>query len=176
MVVSVILAYMLVHNKMFLQNAIANILLSYPFFIIGLTLKKHKELLNKDFGKKNEIAMFLFFILLTSICTYLNGNVWVYLNDYGKSFILYIIGGFCGTAIIFILCKWLNNIKLSVVSTISNGSIVILGLHFMFIGYTKITPSLDFVSALIILMLFIPVIKLCEKQCPYIIGVYRIKK
>ncbi len=176
MVVSVILAYMLVHNKMFLQNAIANILLSYPFFIIGLTLKKHKELLNKDFGKKNEIAMFLFFILLTSICTYLNGNVWVYLNYYGKSFILYIIGGFCGTAIIFILCKWLNNIKLSVVSTISNGSIVILGLHFMFIGYTKITPSLDFVSALILLMLFIPVIKLCEKQCPYIIGVYRIKK
>lgn len=176
MVVSVILAYMLVHNKMFLQNAIANISLSYPFFIIGLTLKKYKELLNKDFGKKNEIAMFLFFILITGICTYFNGNVWVYLNDYGKNFILYIIGGFCGTAIIFILCKWLNNIKLSVVSTISNGSIVILGLHFMFIGYTKITPSLDFVSALVLLLLFVPVIKLCEKQCPYIIGVYRIKK
>lgn len=166
----------LVKHEIYLQNAVANVFLSYPFFIIGLILKKHKESLNKGFGKKNEIAMFLFFILITGICTYFNGNVWVYLNDYGKNFILYIIGGFCGTAIIFILCKWLNNIKLSVVSTISNGSIVILGLHFMFIGYTKITPSLDFVCALILLMLFIPVIKLCEKQCPYIIGVYRIKK
>lgn len=161
---------------MYLQNAIANILLSYPFFIIGFTLKKYKESLNKGFGRNKEIAIFLFFILVTSICTYLNGNVWVYLNDYGKSFILYLLGGFCGTGIIYILCKWLNDIKLPIVTTISNGSIVILGLHFMFIGYTKITPSQDCVSALILLLLFVPVIKLCERYCPFIIGVYIIKK
>lgn len=166
----------LAKHEIYLQNAVVNVSLSYPFFIIGLTLKKHKESLNNGFGRKNEFAMFLFFILVTSICTYLNGNVWVYLNDYGKSFILYIIGGFCGTAIIYMLCKWLDNVRLSAVTTISNGSIVILGLHFMFIGYTKISPSLDFISALVLLLLFVPVIKLCERYCPIILGLYRIKK
>lgn len=171
-----IICIWLAKNENYLQNAIANVFLSYPFFIIGLALKKYKESLNKGFGKKNEIAMFLFFILITGICTYFNGNVWVYLNDYGKSFILYIIGGFCGTAIIYMLCKWLDNVRLSAVSTISNGSIVILGLHYMFIRYTKIAPSLDLVSALVLLLLFVPIIKLCERYCPIILGFYRIKK
>lgn len=166
----------LAKHEIYLQNAVANVFLSYPFFIIGLTLKKYKESLNKGFDRKKEIAMFLFFILVTSICTEFNGNVWVYLNDYGKSFILYIIGGFCGTAIIYMLCKWLDNVKLSAVSTISNGSIVILGLHYYFIRYTKITPSLDFCSALVLLLLFVPVIKFCERYCPIILGLYRIKK
>lgn len=171
-----IVCFWLAKNDIYLQNAVANVLLSYPFFIIGLILRKYKEALNNGFGRNKETLMFLITIIITSVCTYLNGNVWVYLNDYGNSFMLYIIGGISGTAIIYILSKWLDNIRLSVVTTISNGSIVILGLHYMLIGYTKITPSLDFISALLLLLLFVPVIKLCEKYCPLVLGVYRMKK
>ena len=164
------------HYGIFVQNAIVNVLLSYPFFYIGLILRKFKTEINRGLDVKYSVLMFLVTLLITYICSIYNGHVWVYMNDYGKNFLLYLVGGLSGTVLIYIISKWLNKIESSIVSTISTGSIIILGLHFSFIRYIKIKPELDTISALILLLLFVPLIRFCEKKLPILIGIYRTKR
>jgi uncharacterized membrane protein YdcZ (DUF606 family) len=114
--------------------------------------------------------------LITYLCSKYNGNVWCYINDYGKSFALYLIGGLSGSTIIFVMSKFLDKVQSSLVTTISSCSIIILGLHYELIKFFKISPELDFLSAFLILILFIPIIRICEKKAPILIGTYRIKK
>ena len=164
------------HKGIFAQNAIVNVLLSYPFFYFGTILRKYKTVINEGFNTRYSVLMFFITLLITYMCSIYNGHVWVYINDYGNNFLLYLVGGFSGTALIYIISKWLDKIESSIVSTISIGSIIILGLHFSFIRYMKIRPELDFVSAFILLLLFVPIIRFCERRLPILIGIYRTNK
>lgn len=163
-------------NGIFARNAIVNVLLSYPFFFAGILFKEHKPAINNGFDTKYSIIVFFATSTITYLCSRYNGNVWVFINDYGKSFLLYLLGGLSGTALIYIICKWLDNLNSSIVSTISTGSIVILGLHFSLIRYFKIYYETDWISALVILLLFVPIIKFCEKRLPILIGIYRLNR
>lgn len=128
-----VVAITLKRSGIFAQNAYINVMLSFPFFYIGMLLKAYKATINKKEQSSIYFLVFSFAVIITLLCSIYNGNVWVYMNDYGNSYLLYLIGGLSGTTLIFIICKWLDKVKLSIVSTISTGSIIILGLHFSLI-------------------------------------------
>lgn len=122
-----------------------------------------------------EVVLFVFALILIYFCSRFNGNTWVYINDYGRYFTLYILGGFAGTVFVYIISKWINKVKLRVVHVISQGTILILGFHFNLIGVIDRHLDNGFLTSVIIMLLFVPVIILCEKYFPYILGVYRMK-
>lgn len=167
---------LLSHLEIFAQNAIINTFLSYQFFVIGFMLKRYISVFNKVMKIYQGVFVIIVAYLITYLCSKYNGNVWCYINDYGKSFALYLIGGLSGSTIIFVMSKFLDKVQSSLVTTISSGSIIILGLHYELIKFFKISPELDFLSAFLILILFIPIIRICEKKAPILIGTYRIKK
>ena len=103
----------------------------------------------------------------------------MYLNGFGSNYILFITGGISGTVLIYIASKWLSYYKSKYVTTLSTGSIIILGFHVIIINYARsvlIIPSWkDYIMALIIMVIFIPTIILTEKYAPILIGKYRIR-
>ena len=171
-----IAAIALSYYNCFLGNSLINVLISYPFFVFGNVLGKYKAQINNFHNRYIEIFIFLLSIFFVYICAKYNGEVWVYINDYGNNFILYLLGGVFGFALVFVVSKWLNRIDSIIIREISTGSIMILGLHGFLLG--KLKPVIEnglFVS-IIVLFAFIPVILFCKKFFPYILGIYRIKK
>jgi hypothetical protein len=97
--------------------------------------------------------------------------------DYGGNIILFLLGGISGTVMIWALSV-LYGCAPKIIVIISRGTIIILGLHKIFIDlvWTFVTPSvLDVVFAALILLLFIPFIIATEIYFPLMAGKYRIK-
>jgi len=168
------------------SNAIVNATMAYPFFIGGFYLSHLKDRINRFNNPRLEQIGLLVCAAAIVICgLYNDGGVWMYCNGYGSNFLLFLIGGYAGTTGVFIISKWLSRIRnnrflVQSITTISTGTIVILSLHMFLIqtiqGPLAIARSpLDFLYALLITVLFIPVIYFSEKHLPYIIGKYRIK-
>ena len=168
-------AIFLSYNECFLGNSFANALISYHFFVIGLGLKKYRLQLDEFCNVYVEIVIFVIALLLIYFCPRFNGNTWVYINDYGKSFTLYMLGGFAGTVFVYIISKWLNKVNLYLVRVISLGTILILGFHYNLIEFINRYLDNGFLTSVVIMLLFVPVIILCERYFPYILGVYRVK-
>lgn len=171
----IILNCYLSYRKIFLGNAYINVCLSFPFFVIGEYMQKQKDTINSLSSKTWIISIIIISFLIIILCGRYNGNVWMYKNDYGHSITAFFLGGCAGTALIFGISKLLNRYKSRIVEDISMGSLIIIGLHLQLIGYTKISPSFDIISAIILTLMFVPVIRLAKKYAPFIIGIYRAK-
>ncbi len=104
----------------------------------------------------------------------------MYVNGYGNNILLFLLGGLAGTTMIYLMAKWLDSLKMKVVVDISNGTIIILGFHAYLISIIRDafpTPSLwDAVYALLIVLVFIPIIWIVEKKVPCLMGKYRVGK
>ena len=167
-------AIALSYYNCFLGNSLINVLISYPFFVFGNVLGKYKAQINNFHNRYIEILIFLLSIFFVYICAKYNGEVWVYINDYGNNFILYLLGGIFGFALVFVVSKWLNRVNWSIVHDISTGSILILGFHLVLLGKVINYIGDSFITSVIILLVFVPVIRICKKYFPYILGIYRI--
>ena len=103
----------------------------------------------------------------------------MYKGAYGDNMILFLIGGIAGSAAIFCIAKSIGFCP-NVIITISKGTIIILGFNKHFISLfqylIQIPNILDYISALLILILFVPIIKVMEKRFPIILGKNRINK
>ena len=110
------------------------------------------------------------------VCAQYNGYVWVYENGYGNHYLLYLLGGLAGTGLLYVISQLLNEIHSDWVQTISRGSVVLLGLHVFIIRFVKLGTLLDYFSALCLTLIFIPIIKSCERYVPWVMGMYRVKK
>ena len=110
------------------SNAIINVLLCMPFYIIGVFLKPWKLVLNRFHNFLLEVLLFIISIVLVVFCGDYNGYVWMYLNGFGNNYALYIIGGMAGFCMLFIISIWLSRLPYqSLVRTLSKGSILIIG-------------------------------------------------
>lgn len=163
------------------SNAYINTCLAMSFFIIGYWLKTRKESISSKHNIGIEVVALMLCVLLLYPCEKINGPVWMYINDYGNSILLFLLGGLMGTAIVFIISKWLDKYKISYVVDISKGTIVILGFHGLILKWVirMISPQvslLDLLYSLLVVLLFIPIIRLTERHFPLIIGKYRIKQ
>ena len=176
LLITSVAAIWLATRQIYLRNAFVNIVVAYPFFIIGIWAQRYKQVLDKKFPLWTMIFIALLATVVVLVCAQYNGYVWVYENGYGNNYLLYLLGGLAGTGLLYVISQLLNEIHSDWVQTISRGSVVSLGLHVFIIRFVKLGTLLDYFSALCLTLIFIPIIKSCEHYVPWVMGMYRVKK
>ena len=159
-------------------NAVVDVCTAYPFFAFGMLILNYKEILNALNNKAILITMFVCGLLLVSLCSMYNGYVGLFGCDYGGNLFLFGVGAFAGTTMIWAVSR-LFGCALKIITVLSRGTIIILGFHKILIDLARLffTPSVfDIVLAILILLLFIPLIIVVENYFPLMVGKYRIKK
>lgn len=180
-IICLICAY--VYNKIDLydskiSNSIVNVCTAYPFFAIGVFLGNYKE----QISKIQNYYILGFTLICSMVLVYLsakhNDYVWMYICYYGDNMFWFLTGGISGSISVFVFSKILGHATI-LVEKISKGTILILGFHFYIIPMFRcFSPNtfFDFLSAFILVILFIPIIILTEKHFPLLLGKYRFKK
>lgn len=158
-----------------MSNANTNVLVCMPFFLLGVFLKPLKNICNGLNNLCLELALLAFSIAIIVLCGHYNGYVWMYLCEYGNSFVLYILGGMAGTVMLYIVSLWLSRLPYrNMMMTISKGSILIIGLHIVVVRRLTDLPDRfwleDLTFAVLILFCFVPIIRLAELFCPILLG------
>lgn len=122
-----------------------------------------------------ELALFLVSVMGVYLCGNYNGYVWMYLNGFGNNYVLYIIGGMAGTGMLYILSMWLSRLPYhAMVQTLSKGSLLVIGLHIIIVRRLTELPDRfwgeDLFFSFLILISFIPIIRLTELFFPILLG------
>lgn len=158
-----------------ISNANTNVLVCMPLFLIGVFLKPYKEVFNRLHNFFIELVLLVLSIALVVLCGHYNGYVWMYLCEYGNNFVFYLLGGMSGTVMLYVISLWLGRLPYrNMMNTLSRGSILIIGLHFIIVRRLTELPNRvwveDFVFAVLILLCFVPIIRLAELFCPILLG------
>ena len=162
---------------------------AFPFFAIGISLSwiKGKVSLWAEWLHGHFVflcmATLVVLILLFMLAEF-NGVVYVVYGQYGSNIFAYIFLGSVGIVDVFFMSIIMA--KLSRISqyakTINVGSIMILGLHTLFVNKGKSMLKILFsentymyesslaVVSLLILITFVPMIKIAQKYIPLTIG------
>lgn len=161
----------------YVPNAITNTLVAYPFFIIGIYLRKHIEIISTYNHLPSQIIGLSVCVITIIICGHYNGKVWMYHAGYGNNIVLFLIGGLAGSIAIFLISKALSCYSFKWTFLISKGTIIILGFHVYIIWFIRKYiegPSfVDFILSILIILVFIPLIHFLERYCPIFIGKYK---
>lgn len=161
-----------------ISNANVNVLVCMPLFLIGVLIKPLKSWLCGLHNNVTEVILLLTGVILVYMCGRYNGYVWMYLCDYGHSFLLYVIGAMAGLLVLFVVSVWLGRLPYrQMVLTLSKGSILIIGLHIIIVRrLTELSDRLwgeDLLLSVVILFCFVPIIRLVEIFFPILLGRYR---
>lgn len=166
--------------------AVSNCLLAYPFFIIGNSLRD-KDILQRlvTSARQYRYVAALAAALLIAV-TYIvgtqNGQAKLYMGQYANNIVLFAVGALTGSMAVFVLSALLDGVRLKITRVISSGTIVILVFHrellhplLKEIGKTDISSlltvnTLVFVSAVIVVMAFYPIILLVKRFIPIVLG------
>lgn len=166
--------------------AVSNCLLAYPFFIIGNSLRD-KDILQRlvtsarqyRYGAALAAALL---IAVTYIVGTQNGQAKLYMGQYANNVVLFAIGALTGSMAVFVLSALLDGVRLKITRVISSRTIVILVFHrellhplLKEIGKTDTSSlltvnTLVFVSAVIVVMAFYPIILLVKRFIPIVLG------
>ena len=163
-----------------LSNANVNVLVCMPMFLIGVFLKPLKSVANNLRNHAIETALVVVAVALIYRCGRYNGEVWMYLCGFGHYYGLYIVGGVAGTLMLYVLSLWLGRLWHSdMMTTLAKGSILIIGLHIIWVRRLAELPDRfwgeDLLLSLSILLLFIPIVQLCEQYFSWLLGMYKMK-
>ena len=166
------------HTGREISNANTNVLVCMPFFLIGVLLKPLKSWATRLHRYALEAALLLLAAGVVFLCGEYNGYVWMYLCGYGNNYLLYILGGTAGTMLLYVLSLWLSRLPYrQMVLTLSQGSILIIGLHIIMVRrLTELPHRLwmeDLLLALFILLLFVPLVQLTERFFPLLLGKHK---
>ncbi len=160
--------------------AITNTFVSYPFFMIGHYLSKLKSNISNYNVNKYTFCWIFLSLIVVFLCGHNHEYVFIFMCGYGDNLFLFLIGGLAGSVLVFFISKLLDKFRWKFITEISIGTLIILGFHIHlikickhFIHHRSITDAL--LSVLIVLA-FVPIIRLCEQYFPIILGKYRIKK
>ena len=162
------------HKGIYLQNAIANVMLAYPFYIIGVIISKQKKRLN-GISRKLSAIILISGIGITYWVYKQNGPVFLFMNHCGKNVLMCILGGISGSAIIFGFskliaydCTWIRDI--------SNGTLAILGLHSIVICVFKMLYPIatlgiwNWLTAVVVMSICCCFIMIGKTRFPYLLG------
>lgn len=159
-------------------NAIVDVCAAFPFFALGIFSCQYKETLNIWSNKVMLVLLLIGGLFLVSLCWYYNGGIGLHCCYYGNSMVLFLLGAISGSMMIFAASKLLGHAP-KIVVFVSQGTIIILGFHKLFINLIRVffpTSYFDIVFALLIVFLFVPIILWIEKYFPLLAGKYRIAK
>lgn len=166
--------------------AVSNCLLAYPFFIIGNSLRD-KDILQRlvTSARQYRYVAALAAALLIAV-TYIvgtqNGQAKLYMGQYANNIVLFAIGALTGSMAVLVLSALFDGVRLKITRVISSGTIVILVFHrellhplLKEIGKTDTSSlltvnTLVFVSAVIVVMAFYPIILLVKRFIPIVLG------
>lgn len=166
--------------------AVSNCLLAYPFFIIGNSLRD-KDILQRLVTSARQyryvaaLAAALLFAVTYIVGTQ-NGQAKLYMGQYANNIVLFAVGALTGSMAVFVLSALLDGVRLKITRVISSGTIVILVFHrellhplLKEIGKTDTSSLLTvntfvFVSAVIVVMAFYPIILLVKRFIPIVLG------
>jgi len=160
------------------SNANANVAVCMPFFLIGVMLKPFTAFFNNLHHWGIETLLFVCSLVVVVLCGNFNGYVWMYLNGFGQNYVLFIIGGMAGLTMLYVVSRWLSRMHyVNMVNSLAQGSILIIGLHIIFVRRLTCLPDRfwveDLAFSILILIAFIPIITLAEKWFPMILGKYK---
>lgn len=174
----------LLKNVSVIPNSWANVLVSYPFFIIGFSLKDYLPICVEKirywrFMIKGGVSAIL--VCLLYVILLLNTEPYMYTNSFGNNYFIFLLGGVLGFFLILILSVVLDKYKSDIIITLSKGTIVILGYHRIMIELIQnVDPSSHnywgWGYSLVILFAFYPVILFCNRYFPIILGKRAFKK
>lgn len=171
------------------SDALENILLErifycYFFFYVGYYIKKFDLLRNNSqilLSNKN-IVIFIPILILLIFLSSKSGFIDIYNNQYGKVSILFYIIPCCWFVMFHIFFTKISSVaslqstNQSVIQTLSNGTLLILGTHSIvlqcFLRLQKhlgITFPYWFTGILTLVILYLP-IYICERKFPIILG------
>lgn len=161
--------------------AVTNAMLSFTFYVLGYMstplLKKEKHL-----NKRVTILGFFTLTYILYVLSNINNVAYMYLGWYGNYILLFYLCALIGIAMMYMMSLWLSQIKSKWVLTIASGNIIILGFHEqLLILLEYFTPTnniygegtitaIKLIFSFIILILFIPVIRLVKCYCPILMG------
>jgi len=166
-----IISVYLQHHNIHHFNSITNVAPAYPLFLIGHILCKNKDIINHNYDIGNMIPLSLLSLVIIYFCGNINGEVWLYNNNYGNSFILFLIGSISGTIFIFILSIMMGNKINPIIQTLSLGNILTLGFHPIIVSLIGHHGSfVDYIFSFCILILFYPIILFSNSYFPYLLG------
>ena len=159
--------------------SIPNTFVAYPFFIIGYFLRRWKDKLSYYQANIYTFYWIAISLFIVFFCGHNHKYVFMYNCGYGDNLILYLLGGLSGSVFIFLISKLLEKFHWSIIADVSIGTTLILGFHMhiihIFRHFFNIPSFADFVFSIIIVLLFVPIIRLCKRYAPIIMGKYRIK-
>lgn len=167
---------------------VADAMLALPFFMLGnLGSSVLKEPFNAFVGnmRRTSTAARWCMVAALAAATYIigiyNGEASMFMGQYGNSLAVFITGAVTGSLAILILSVLLDKVRLSVVSVISAGSIVILEFHREFLHpvmklISKLAPPtwqeviLTFALSLAATLAFVPIIMILKRYFPIVFG------
>jgi fucose 4-O-acetylase-like acetyltransferase len=166
----------IVLNRLELPNlALFNCFSVAPLFILGIFCRKNIHIIEMHARKSNRpLCIITTFSLLTLLSHY-NGYVQCYAHNYGSNIILFYINAVLGIYMLFLVTAYFNNLSFKWNKTISQGTILILGFHYLFIIflneiYKTNNLGITMLYALFIIIIFIPIIQFIHNYFPWIIG------
>lgn len=158
--------------------------MAMPIFIIGNLSKKHlSKQINKRYSVLALLSVFIVTLVSTGLLTLVQHKEAMFSRLFGTYGFLFYVGAFTGIVMIVSLSKLLERWNTKVVTVISSGSIIIMGLHGVFYQYTMLAlKKLSFLSnmelnitskvviCLIVLAeMYLPIIFL-QKHCSQFLG------
>lgn len=158
-------------------NAIINVCLAFPFFAFGVWAHAYIAVLNNWRNKFLLLLTALCGLVLVVVCAIFNGYVGLYFCNDGGNMLLFLVGGLAGSMVVFAVSKLVGSAPWLVL-VVSRGTIVILGFHKLFIALARTyfpASWLDVLFAILIVLLFVPIILLTENYFPLMAGKYRTK-
>lgn len=178
---TIITAFFYIVNEFYLYVSTLtpiNFTKCFPFFILGYYCRK-KNLISEKIQRTDfvySIAGLLIGIISFTIARQANS-----IPQYGISFWMMCIASIIG---FLSLCKLLDGVKSQIIENISIGTIVIMGLHWMFIGTTNFvisklfhingniaySPLVVVLLALVFVALEYPIILLFKNRFPFMLG------
>ncbi len=165
-------------------SSILNVAVAWPFFFIGMQFQRLRSHLCAVVSPWMLVAIGLFGCILVWVSGHFNSVVWMNLCGYGDHLMLFLLGGVAGTVFVWSLAKLLSLCSgsscPSFVDTISRGTILILGFHLYLVegvsNWVQQRTLMDGVFAVCIVLAFVPIIRLCERFFPLLLGQSRIKR
>lgn len=150
----------------------------FPFFILGYYCRQKNYISEKV--KKNDIAICIVGLLI-GVISYTIVRHGHNIPLYGISFWMMCLSSIIG---FFSLCKLLDGVRSKIIEDISIGTIVIMGLHWMFIGTTNFvlskllhingnitySPFFVILLSLVFIALEYPIILLFKNKFPFMLG------
>ena len=162
----------LLHQKDFDPFQIQTTVFSLPFFLMGLLLKENDCLnrLNSSIFVTAVVSCVLF-ILFTLVGLYNYGSgINAFRCDFGKNIFLFYLVSFALSIILFIICHTFSSKDYHFIRTISNGTLFILCTHLIIIWKINSILENSILISIIVLLISYPLIMLCERYCPILIG------